>query len=439
MFEVCETEMRPVNHDTIVQEVIQGAINTKLIKPSSNIVSKYYRRFEHGYPTPFFGRDQLCKPIFEKLEHHGIFSRGRFGAWKYEVSNQDHSMMQGVEAVDHILYGSEEMTFRFPGVVNRRDWKGMGRIPKQPVPEVNYYDVDEIIASEHPLKKLSEVERSSSTTSSTSDTSSDSSVETPENATPWAEGKVEDAGANIKRIVLVDMDNTLCDWESRFEEVMAQKYPKVPLVPREQRKNWFHPADYPDEHRETVQEVTGIPGFYEGMEANPGAIAAIEEMLEEGNEVLLVSAPDPKHYAQCSAEKYRWVEKNLGPDWMSRLILTRDKTTVQGHVLIDDKPEIKGAVEKPLWAPIIYSQSYNETAEGKRLADWSQWRSVLGCKVPLNLPDKTNLYPTGINFSCVFPSFNQYEIVRKTLAGLAKQTIISDFKFEVIIVDNNST
>jgi len=108
-------------------------------KPSNKIVSRYYRRFEHGYPTPFAGRDQLCKPIFSQLEEHSIYSRGRFGAWKYEVSNQDHSMMQGVEVVDHILYGSEEMTFRFPGTVNRRDWKNIGRSPKQSVPDVDYY------------------------------------------------------------------------------------------------------------------------------------------------------------------------------------------------------------------------------------------------------------------------------------------------------------
>jgi len=235
MCEVCETEMRPVNHETIVEEVIQGCINTKLIKPSAKIVSKYYRRFEHGYPTPFLGRDQLCKPIFAKLEEHGVYSRGRFGAWKYEVSNQDHSMMQGVEAVDHILYGSEEMTFRFPGIVNRRDWKDMGRKPKKTIADadVRYHTPEDIIAKEHPLKKLAEADRTeSTTTNSTSDDTSETSVETPENATPWAEGKMEDAGANIKRIILVDMDNTLCDWESRFEEVMKLKHPKVPLVPR---------------------------------------------------------------------------------------------------------------------------------------------------------------------------------------------------------------
>jgi len=88
---------------------------------------------------------------------------------------------------------------------------------------------------------------------------------------------------------------------------------------------------------------------------------------------------------------------------------------------------------------VIFSQTYNQECEGPRLDSWSEWRTSLPAKIPLSIADKTTLYPNGINFSCVFPSFNQYEIVRKTLAGLAKQKIVSDFKFECIIVDNNST
>ena len=53
-----------------------------------------------------------------ELKRRGIYSRGRFGAWKYEVGNQDHSLMQGVELVDRLLKGTEEITISNPSAVN---------------------------------------------------------------------------------------------------------------------------------------------------------------------------------------------------------------------------------------------------------------------------------------------------------------------------------
>ena len=47
-----------------------------------------------------------------------IYSRGRFGAWKYEVGNQDHSFMQGVEIAGRLLSGAPELTLWFPALVN---------------------------------------------------------------------------------------------------------------------------------------------------------------------------------------------------------------------------------------------------------------------------------------------------------------------------------
>ncbi|CEM02549.1 unnamed protein product [Vitrella brassicaformis CCMP3155] len=122
MFEVAQSAFKPVNKDTLVDEVIAGAKSTKLISESDEIVSRHHMIFDHGYPTPFYGRDQLCKPIFEELERHDIYSRGRFGAWKYEVSNQDHSFMQGVEVADAVLgldtSFAKQTTFLQPGVAN---------------------------------------------------------------------------------------------------------------------------------------------------------------------------------------------------------------------------------------------------------------------------------------------------------------------------------
>jgi hypothetical protein len=54
------------------------------------------------------------------LEKLQILSRGRFGAWKYEVGNQDHSFMQGVEAAEFVISGSPEVTVFHPNTVNAK-------------------------------------------------------------------------------------------------------------------------------------------------------------------------------------------------------------------------------------------------------------------------------------------------------------------------------
>lgn len=77
-------------------------------------------RLEHGYPTPSVGRDEVLTQALPWLKEQGIWSRGRFGAYKYEVANQDHSLMLGVEAADNMLYGSKELTLTHPNIVNAK-------------------------------------------------------------------------------------------------------------------------------------------------------------------------------------------------------------------------------------------------------------------------------------------------------------------------------
>jgi protoporphyrinogen oxidase len=110
MAEVSESPEKPVNAESIVDEVMTAFEGCGFID-RSHVVSRWHRRLEHGYPTPWLGRDAVLAEVEQGLRAAGIYSRGRFGAWKYEVSNQDHSLMQGVEAVERILDGTTERTF----------------------------------------------------------------------------------------------------------------------------------------------------------------------------------------------------------------------------------------------------------------------------------------------------------------------------------------
>ena len=130
MFEVSESTLKPVDTTptllggrewpAIVKETLAGALATQLISPDDEIVSFYHRRLEYGYPTPSLSRDKAISKALPWLREQSIWSRGRFGSWKYEVGNQDHSLMLGVEAVDNILYGTPELTLRHPNIVNAK-------------------------------------------------------------------------------------------------------------------------------------------------------------------------------------------------------------------------------------------------------------------------------------------------------------------------------
>ena len=120
MLEISESSLKPVNYKTVLEDSIRGLVNTDMLRPTDQIVSTYHRRFDHGYPTPTLEREGVLKSLLPKLQEKDIYSRGRFGSWRYEVGNQDHSFMLGVEAADHIVHGAAELTLNYPDFVNGR-------------------------------------------------------------------------------------------------------------------------------------------------------------------------------------------------------------------------------------------------------------------------------------------------------------------------------
>ena len=115
MAEVSESDQKLVDGARLISDVIQGLRSTKLLPESAKIVSQWQFRAPYGYPVPNLRRDSILDAVHPELEKRSIFSRGRFGGWKYEVSNQDHSFMQGVEWVNYTIEGTPETTYRYSG------------------------------------------------------------------------------------------------------------------------------------------------------------------------------------------------------------------------------------------------------------------------------------------------------------------------------------
>ena len=108
----------PFDLDSAASKVESKLVELGILTSRRPIVSRWQAGLRHGYPVPFLGRDDLLRKIQGELSGLGVLSRGRFGGWKYEVSNQDHTFMQGVEAVDAILRDKPEITYVHPERVN---------------------------------------------------------------------------------------------------------------------------------------------------------------------------------------------------------------------------------------------------------------------------------------------------------------------------------
>jgi hypothetical protein len=62
--------------------------------------------------VPTRDRDAALAVIQPWLEERRIFSRGRFGSWRYEIGNMDHAVKMGVDVARFLVEGRPEEIFR---------------------------------------------------------------------------------------------------------------------------------------------------------------------------------------------------------------------------------------------------------------------------------------------------------------------------------------
>ncbi|KAM6163522.1 5'(3')-deoxyribonucleotidase, cytosolic type [Rhynchocyon petersi] len=203
--------------------------------------------------------------------------------------------------------------------------------------------------------------------------------------------------------VLVDMDGVLADFEGGLLRGFCRRFPADPHVPLEERRGFLAQEQYRALRPDLADKVASVyqaPGFFLDLEPIPGALEALREMNEmEDTEVFICTSPLLK-YEHCVAEKYRWVEKHLGPKFVERIILTRDKTVVSGDLLIDDKDNIQGQEKTPSWEHILFTCCHNRHLAlpplQRRLLSWSDnWKGIIDSKRGTSARDSTPGDPPG--------------------------------------------
>lgn len=124
-----------------------------------------------------------------------------------------------------------------------------------------------------------------------------------------------------KKILYIDMDNTLVDFSARLEGI--------------------HPALLA-EYKGRMDE---LPGVFALMPPVPGALEAFQELSELFDTYILSTAPwkNPSAWQH----KVEWVHLHLGRDdgtpAYKRLILSHHKNLNRGDFLVDDRPGHNGA------------------------------------------------------------------------------------------------
>jgi len=175
--------------------------------------------------------------------------------------------------------------------------------------------------------------------------------------------------------ILIDMDGVIADFDGEFLKRWRERYPDKFYVPLEKRTTFYVKEQYPDELKPLASEIIWGLGFFRDMMPVNGARDALFEMDKMGFEVFICTSP-LSTYKNCVLEKYEWVDKILGPDWVKRIILTKDKTLVKADYLIDDKPKITGVENTPIWEHIVYDRPYNKDVNNRRLT-WENWKEVM--------------------------------------------------------------
>lgn len=111
MTEIASSPYRPLDSADLAERVDDALRTAGLVPRSAEIASVHIDHIERAYPVPTLTRDAALDVIQPWLMARGIYARGRFGAWRYELGNMDHAVKMGVDVAHALIEGTPEQAF----------------------------------------------------------------------------------------------------------------------------------------------------------------------------------------------------------------------------------------------------------------------------------------------------------------------------------------
>jgi UDP-galactopyranose mutase len=108
MTETAYSDRLPREREGHEDTVVDALVSTGLLEPDVPIVSVHTIDVEYAYPIPTLDRDAALDVIQPWLMEREIYSRGRFGSWRYEIGNMDHAAKMGIDAARLLVEGRAE-------------------------------------------------------------------------------------------------------------------------------------------------------------------------------------------------------------------------------------------------------------------------------------------------------------------------------------------
>lgn len=170
--------------------------------------------------------------------------------------------------------------------------------------------------------------------------------------------------------LLLDMDGPLAAFDLHFwNRCTDQGWGFNVAGPHEQTARFF--TDHmPDKaQRALARKMVESPGWFRELPVTEGAQQGVQDLLSQGVQIWVCTKPLAASHT-CASEKMAWIEEHF-PDLQGRVIVTPDKSLVQGDVLLDDAPKLSW-IPRATWEPRIFTAPYNGAgSKWEGIPSWS--------------------------------------------------------------------